>query len=64
MPDWLRTKNILQVLWILRQVQRLAANELHTTIQGRYPLDQVQEALELYQANPTAGKVLLVPNAI
>ena len=62
MPDWLRTKNTLQVLWNLRQVQRLAANELHTTIRGRFPLAQIQEALELYQANPTAGKVLLIPN--
>jgi NADPH:quinone reductase-like Zn-dependent oxidoreductase len=62
MPDWLRTKNILQVLWNLRQVQRLSANELHTTVQRCFPLDQVQEALELYQANPTAGKVLLIPN--
>ena len=62
LPDWLRTKNILQVLWKLRQVQRLAANELHTNVQGRFPLAQIQEALELYQANPTAGKVLLVSN--
>lgn len=62
MPDWLRTKNILQVLWNLRQVQHLAANELHTTVQVRFPLTQVQQALELYQANPTAGKVLLVSN--
>ncbi len=62
MPDWLRTKNFLQVLWNLRRVQRLATNELHTSLQGRYPLHQVQEALALYQANPTAGKVLLVSN--
>jgi len=60
MPDWLRTKNILQVLWNLRQVQHLATYELHTTVQGCFPLAQVQEALALYQANPTAGKVLLV----
>jgi NADPH:quinone reductase-like Zn-dependent oxidoreductase len=62
MPDWLRTKNILQVLWKLRQVQHLAANELRTTFQGRFPLAQVQEALEIYQANPTAGKVVLIQN--
>jgi NADPH:quinone reductase len=62
MPDWLATKNILQVLWSLRRVQQLAATELHTNIQKRFPLAQVREALELYQGNPTAGKVLLVSN--
>ena len=62
MPDWLATKNILQVLWSLRRVQHLAKKELRTTIQGRFPLTQVQEALSVYQANPTRGKVLLVSN--
>ncbi len=60
MPDWLATKNILQVLWNLRRVEQLAKKELHTKIQKRFPLTQFQEALDLYQGNPTAGKVLLV----
>ena len=62
MPDWLATKNILQMLWSLRRVQHLAKKELHTKIQKRFPLAQVHEALKLYQADPTAGKVLLVSN--
>jgi NADPH:quinone reductase-like Zn-dependent oxidoreductase len=60
MPDWLATKNILQVLWNLSQVQRLAVKELQTNIQKRFPLTEVQQALDLYQRNPTAGKVLLL----
>lgn len=62
MPDWLATKNLVQVLWNLRRVQHLAKNELRTTVQGRFPLTQVQEAVSVYQANPTAGKVLLFSN--
>ena len=62
MPDWLAKKNILQVLWNLRQVQRLAMKELQTHIQKQFPLSQVQQAFELYQTNPTGGKVLLVTN--
>lgn len=61
MPDWLATKSIWQVLGYLNQVQRLAKKELHTKIQQRFPLTQVQDALTLYQTNPSAGKVLLVP---
>ena len=62
MPDWLAKKNILQVLWNLKRIQRLAMKELQTHIQKQFPLSQVQQALELYQTNPTAGKVLLVAN--
>jgi len=62
MPDWLATKNIVQVLWSLRRVQHLAKKELRTTVRGRFPLTQVQEALSVYQANPTRGKVLLFSN--
>jgi NADPH:quinone reductase-like Zn-dependent oxidoreductase len=62
MPDWLATRNIVQVLWSLRRVQHLAKKELRTTVQGRFPLTQVQEALSVYQANPTRGKVLLFSN--
>ena len=60
MPDWLATKNVLQVVGYLTQVQRLAKKELQTKVQNRFSLAQVQEALELYQTNPTAGKVLLL----
>ena len=60
MPNWLATKNTLQVIGYLSQVQRLAKKELQTKIQERFPLAQVQDAVALYQTNPTAGKVLLL----
>jgi NADPH2:quinone reductase len=60
LPDWMAQKNILQVVNDMRRVQRLATHELQTTIRRRMPLSAVQQAIELYQANPTAGKVLLV----
>lgn len=63
MPDWLAKKNILQLLWNLKRVQRLAMKELKTDIQKRFRLSEVQEALELYQMNPTAGKVLLLADS-
>lgn len=60
LPDWIAQKNLLQILWDGWRVQRLAPTILQTTIQKRFPLAEVQQAIELYQANPTAGKVLLV----
>jgi NADPH:quinone reductase-like Zn-dependent oxidoreductase len=62
MPDWLATKNIWQVLGYLTQVQRLAKKELRTKIQQRFLLAQVEDALALYQTNPSAGKILFVSN--
>jgi NADPH:quinone reductase-like Zn-dependent oxidoreductase len=60
LPDWLSQKSMLRVLMNMWRVQRLAAHELQTTIQARFPLAAVQQAVLLYQSNPTAGKVLLV----
>lgn len=62
LPDWIAQRNIFQVLMSMRRVGRLVTNELQTTIQKRFPLQAVQQAIALYQANPTAGKVLILPN--
>ncbi len=60
LPDWMATKSMFQVLANAWRVQRLAAHAFQTTIQKRLPLAAMQQAIALYQANPTAGKVLLV----
>lgn len=61
LPDWIAQRNLLQVLMDLRRVGRLVANALQTTIQKRFPLQAVQQAITLSQANSTAGKVLILP---
>jgi NADPH:quinone reductase-like Zn-dependent oxidoreductase len=63
LPDWIAKRNILQALMDMRRVGRLVASELQTTIQKRFPLWAVEQAIAQYQANPTAGKVLLVSNS-
>ncbi len=60
LPNWIAQENMLQIVRDGWRVQRLAKTELQTTIQKRFPLAKVQQAIELYQTNPTAGKVLLV----
>jgi NADPH:quinone reductase-like Zn-dependent oxidoreductase len=66
LPNWISKRNPLPTLLDLRTVQRMAVAELHTTVQRRFPLSEVQMALDLYQENMSAGKVLLVadPQAI
>jgi hypothetical protein len=63
LPDWLAKKNTLQVLLVARRVQRLATHELQTTIRMRLPLSAVRQAIKAYKANPTASKVLLMPDS-
>lgn len=60
LPNWIAKRNILQMIMDIRRVQSLATDELRTTIQKRFPLSAIKQAIELYQANPTAGKVLLM----
>lgn len=45
---------------ILR-VRRLLKNELTIPVQGSFPLEEAQEALDSYLGNMSAGKVLLIP---
>ncbi len=60
LPDWMATKSMLQVLMNMWRLQRLAPRAFQTTIQKRLPLLAVQQAIALYRASPTTGKVLLV----
>lgn len=62
LPNWLAKRGLFQVLRDTSRVQQLAGEDLQTTVQGRLPLSAVQQALDLYQGNMTAGKVLLVAN--
>jgi len=44
----------------IRRVQQFGASDLQSTLQKRLPLSAVQQAMEIYQNNMTAGKILLV----
>lgn len=60
LSTWAPKQGFLKILQFTRRVQKLAQSELTTTFQKRIPFTSVQEGLELYQKNMTAGKVLLV----
>jgi NADPH2:quinone reductase len=58
--NWVEKRDIFQSLRDIRRVQQLGATDLQSTIQKRLPLSAVQQAVEIYQNNMTAGKILLV----
>lgn len=62
LPNWLQRRGFLQALRDAARVQRLVGTDFHSPVQKRLPLVAVREALDLYQSNMTAGKVLLVGN--
>ncbi len=59
LADYAAKKNILKALSDSKKVQRLIKHELKTTIQSQMFLDELNEAIELYRNNMSAGKVLI-----
>lgn len=62
LANYLRQKNLLQVLRLSQQVQAQLATDLQSPIAQRLPLSAAQQGLEAYTQNMTAGKVLLIAN--
>lgn len=62
LANWIREKNLLQVLNLSRQAQALLSSDLQSPIQQRLPLAAAQQAVAAYLQNMTAGKILLVAN--
>jgi NADPH:quinone reductase-like Zn-dependent oxidoreductase len=59
--NWLRHQNLITVLRSILHARRLLKNEITIPVQAKYPLDHIQEAVDEYLGNMTAGKVLIIP---
>ena len=57
--NWAPRQNLLKILRLFTEVQKLAGTDLQTHIYQRLPISSIHEALVLYQKNMTAGKILL-----
>lgn len=62
LPTWAAKQSLVKILNLSLRVQDLVNTDLQVRINKRLPLSSVNEALELYQDNMTAGKILLVIN--
>jgi NADPH:quinone reductase-like Zn-dependent oxidoreductase len=61
LSEFVTLRNTVKLLRVNRQVQSLLATDLRSDVHARYGLTQIHEALADYQANMTAGKVLIMP---
>jgi NADPH:quinone reductase-like Zn-dependent oxidoreductase len=59
---WIKRKGFLQRLLLAYKIQKLLPSELQTRIQARFPLEDIFSAIDLYNKQPTEGKVLLLAN--
>jgi len=62
LANWLRKKNLLQLLKLSQQAQSLLGTDLQSPVHKRFPLAEAQQGLETYVSNMGAGKILLVAN--
>src|SRR5262249_16396690 len=58
---WLRDKNPLNRLFLMRQIQSKLKDVLRSEVQGRFPLEQTAQALRQYSTHMSSGKALIVP---
>jgi NADPH:quinone reductase-like Zn-dependent oxidoreductase len=63
LTQWIKTKGFLGRLDFAGQVQRALHTDLHTTVQARFPLEKLAEAISLYKKHRSDGKVLLLPRS-
>ena len=59
LTGWLHNKSFLQSVLNTRKIQSLLGKELGTTIQQKFPVENITEAIETYQNNMSMGKVLI-----
>lgn len=59
--DWIKSRNLIQVLGDMNKVKSLLNSDMHTHIKMRSPLSQVNEALDTYKTEMTGGKILFLP---
>lgn len=57
--NWLNSKSIIFKLRFLASVKKEMSSSLHSHVNQTFPMDHVNQAIELYQENMSAGKVLL-----
>ncbi|CAG9327542.1 unnamed protein product [Blepharisma stoltei] len=62
LTDWLQSKNIFGAINTVRKVQNSLGELYRTDFAGEYPLEGVQEAIQRYSNNMSAGKILIKPS--
>jgi NADPH:quinone reductase len=59
LTDWIKKRNLLQIMGDIRRVQNMLHADMATEIKARMPIASVNEALKQYQEKMSGGKILL-----
>jgi NADPH:quinone reductase-like Zn-dependent oxidoreductase len=62
LANWIRNKNLLQVLRMTQQAQKLVTTQYKVPVYKRLPLADAESGINQYIQNMTAGKIILVAN--
>lgn len=62
LTTWIQQKNLFGQINLIRKVQNLVNNLYKSDIAGEYSLEEIQQAIDSYVANMSAGKVLIKPS--
>jgi NADPH:quinone reductase-like Zn-dependent oxidoreductase len=60
--NWLQKQNLFTTVRCLLQVRKLLKDEVSLPVQAGFSLNHVQQAIDTYLSDMTAGKVLLIPD--
>ncbi len=61
LPNWLREKNIFQVLQLAIRARSLLATDLQSPVYKTFPLGDAQAGIETYMNKMSSGKILFTP---
>lgn len=61
LSNYTSERNIMQNLRTVNKVKTLLSNKIKINVAARFPLEEINEAIDYYRNNMSAGKVLLYP---
>ncbi len=61
LANWINDNGFIKTFQNLNMVKQLLKTNIKITIQGTYPLEKAQQAIDDYLNNMTDGKILLIP---
>jgi NADPH:quinone reductase len=64
LANWIKDNGIFAVVRNICCAKKLIKNDITITVQNKFPLGKIQEAVDTYVKHMSSGKVLLIPDLI
>lgn len=59
--QWIEKKGIFKLLFLVNKIKKMMKDDLSSEIRKEFDLKDIKEAIEFYESNMSAGKVILKP---